>query len=110
FELRALVVGDAARDLRELRRADLLCPRAQRRDRRNDLERGPPRTEALHLVGRELLRALRFGASALQRLRDDRLEIVGVVEKAAVETRELRVQVPRQGRVDEEERMPAPRR
>ncbi len=96
---------DAAVDLRELGRPDLLGARAQRRDRRHDVERRSPRAELLGLLGDELLPALRLGAPAGERLGDDGLEVVDVVEETAVESRDLAVEVARDRDVDEEERM-----
>ena len=80
----ALLLGQR-RELRELGRADLLGVRAQRRDRRHDVERGAPLPEALRLLDDEPLGDLGLGAAAGERLGDDRLEVVDVVEVAAVE-------------------------
>ena len=85
-------------------RADLLGARAQRRDRRHDVERRAPRAEPLRLLGDELLGALRLGAPPGERLGDDGLEVVDVVEEAAVELGDRGIEVARNGDVDEEER------
>ena len=71
--------------LRELGRADLLGPRAQRGDRGHDVERGLPLAEALGLLGDDRLGPLRLAPPAGEALGDDRLEVVDVVEVAAVE-------------------------
>ena len=97
------------RELRELGGADLLGVGAQRRDRRHDLERGPPLAEPLGLLDDEPLGDLGLGAAAGERLGDDSLEVVDVVEEAAVELVHGRVDVTRDGDVDEEERAAPPR-
>ena len=81
----ALVVGEPALQLCELGLANLLGPRPQRRDRGHDVERRLPGPEALGLLGDELLGPLGLGATAGERLGDDGLEVVDVVEEAAVE-------------------------
>jgi glutamyl-tRNA reductase len=78
--------------------------RAQRRDRRDDVERRRPRAKPIRLLGDDLLGPLRLGAPAVQRLGHDRLEIVDVVEKAAGQARDRGVEVARDCDVDEEER------
>ena len=95
--------GSAA-ELRELGGADLLGVGAQRRDRRHDVERGAPLAEALGLLDDEPLGHLGLGAPAGERLGDDRLEVVDVVEEAAVELVHRGIDVARDGDVDEEER------
>ena len=86
------------------RRADLLGARAQRRDRRHDVERRLPGAEAVGLLGDDRLGALGLAPPAGEGLGDDRLEIVDVVEVAAVELVHGRVDVARDGEVDEEQR------
>ena len=51
----------------------------------HDVERRAPGPEPLRLLGDELLGALGLGAAARERLGDDGLEVVDVVEEAAVE-------------------------
>ena len=97
--LRSLSESRAAR-ARELAVADLLGERAQRRDRRDDVERGLPLAEAVGLVGDEPLRPRRLAAPAGERLGDDGLEVVDVVEEAAVELVDRRIEVARHGEVD----------
>ena len=99
----ALLLGKRP-ELRELGRADLLGAGAQRRDRRHDVERGAPLAEALGLLDDEPLGDLGLGAAAVERLGDDRLEVVDVVEVAAVELVHGRIDVARDRDVDEEER------
>ena len=96
--------------LRELGVADLLGARPQRGDRGHDVERRAPGAEALGFFRDELLRAFGLCAAPGERLRDDRLEVVDVVEKTAVEPADRRVEVARHRDVDEEERRPPPRR
>ena len=97
----------SAPELGELGGANLLGVGAQRRDRRHDVERGLPLAEALGLEGDEPLRVLGLDPAAGKRLGDDRLEVVDVVEEAAVELVHGRVDVARDGDVDEEERVAA---
>ena len=66
----------------ELAGANLFRPRAQGRDRRDDVQRGLPRTKPLGLVGNDLLRARRFRPPARETLRDDGLQVVDVVQVA----------------------------
>src|SRR6185436_5645694 len=60
FDVLALALGQPAASLQELAVADLLRERAERRDRRDDVERGLPFSEAVGLSGYELLGARRF--------------------------------------------------
>ena len=106
----ALLLGQPGRRLRELGLPDLLRPRAQRGDRGHDFERGLPGAEALGLLADELLAAFGLGPAARERLGDDGLEIVDVVEEAAVERADRRVEVTRHRDVDQEQRPPAARR
>src|SRR5439155_8870837 len=82
--------------------ADLLRASAQRGDRRHDVERRQPLVELLGLRGDDRLRAYGLAAAAHERLGDDRLEIVDVVEVAAVEVVNRRIEVARHREVDEE--------
>src|SRR5919108_352460 len=92
----------------ELGRPDPLRPPRKRRDRRHALERGLPLTESLRLGRDDRLGPLRLAPPAGERLRDDRLEVVEVVEVAAVEVGDLGIEVARNGEVDEEDRPAAP--
>ena len=83
---------------------NLLGPGAQRRDRRDDLARRLPVAEALGLLGDDRLRARRLPAAAREARRDNRLEVVDVVEEAPVELVDRRVEVARDGEVDQEQR------
>src|SRR5581483_3246825 len=89
--------------LAQLGLPDLLGPRPQRGDRGHHVEGGVPLAELLRLGGDDRLRPLRLAATSGQRLGDDRLEIVDVVEVTAVEVVDRRVEVPRDGEVDEQE-------
>ena len=84
--------------------ADLLGARAQRRDRRDDVERRLPLVELLRLGGDDRLGALGLARRPESVSVDDRLEVVDVVEVAAVELVDRGVEVARDGEVDEQER------
>src|SRR5438270_10278008 len=92
-----------ARSLRELLLADLLGARAQRGDRGNDLERRLPLVELLRLRGDDRLGPLGFAAPARERLRDDRLEVVDVVQVALVQIVDGRIEIAWHGQVDEQQ-------
>ena len=77
---------------------------------RSDAIAGTPRAEALRLLRDEHLCALGLGAATGESLGDNGLEVVDVVEKTAVEPRDLGVEVARHRDVDEEERRAALRR
>src|SRR5207248_7275506 len=95
---------EATLGLAELRGADLLGPRTQRSDRRHDVERRLPCSEPLRLLGDDRLRALGLAPPAGERLGHDGLEIVDVVEVAALELADRRIEVARHRQIDEEER------
>src|SRR5581483_9879088 len=88
----------------ELGRAHLLRPRAQGGDLGYDLARGEPLAEALRLRSDDRLRPSGLAAAARQARGDDRLEVVDVVEEAPVELVDRRVEVTRNGEVDQEQR------
>src|SRR5581483_10135816 len=94
--------------LRELLLPDLLGARAERRDRGNDLARRLPLVELLRLCGDDRLGPLRLATPARERLRDDRLEVVDVVQVAVVQIVDGRVEVARNGEVDEKQLPAAP--
>ena len=100
LDVPALALREPSTRPRELAVADLLGQRAQRRDRRDDVERRLPLAEAVGLVGDEPLSPRRLGPAAGDRLGDDGLEVVDVVEEAAVEVVDRRVEVARHGQVD----------
>ena len=80
---------------------------------RSDAIAGTTSSDACHSwnfsasVGDDRLGALRLAAAAGKRLGHDRLEIVDVVEVAAVELVDRRVEIARDGEVDEEQLPPA---
>src|SRR5487761_1444761 len=88
---------------RELLFADLLRAGAQRRDRRNDVERRLPLMELLRFSGHDRLCPLRLAAAAGERLGHDRLQIVDVVEIAPVQIVDGRVEIARDCEVDEQQ-------
>ena len=89
---------------RELGGANLLGPRPQRGDRRHDVAGRLPLAEALGLRGDDRLRPGGLAAAAGEPGGDDRLEVVDVVEEAVVELVDRRVEVARNGEVDQEQR------
>ena len=99
---------EPALGLGQLRRADLLGAGTERGDRRHDGERRLPLPEALRLGRDDALGAHGLDPPARERRLDDRLEVVDVVDEAAVDRRERRVDVTRHGEVDEEDRAAAP--
>ena len=110
FDRPPLALGEPSEPrlgLPQLRRPDLLRPGAQGRDRRDDVERGLPRVKPLGFRSDDPLGALRLPPPPRERLRHDGLEIVEVVEVAAVQSGDLGVEVTRHGEVDEEERAAA---
>jgi hypothetical protein len=69
----------------QLRFPNLVGARAQRCDRRHDIERRVPRPERVRLPLDDPLCTLRLTPPHGERLRDDSLEVVDVVQVAAVE-------------------------
>ena len=94
----------------ELAVADLLDERPERSDRRDDIERRLPAAEAIALGCDELLGAGGLCPPPGDRLGDDCLEIVDVVEEAVVELVDRRIEIARHGEIDEQERATAPSR
>ena len=74
----------------------------------HDVERRLPLVELLRLRVDDRLGALGLAAPARERLGDDRLEIVDVEEIAAVELVDRRVEVARDGEVDQQQPAAAP--
>jgi len=95
LDVLALALGEPAAGARELAVPDLLGQSAQRRDRGHNVERCLPVTEAVGLVRDEPLGPCGLGSPPGDRLGDDGLEIVDVVEEAAVELVDRRIQVAR---------------
>src|SRR5262249_60394301 len=82
-----------------------LCARgAQRGDRGHAAERRLPLAESFGFPGDDRFCALSLPPPARERFRDDGLDVVDVVEVAAVELVDGRVQVARYRQVDEEQR------
>src|SRR5712691_10854703 len=107
---RVLRLGEAepAAGALQLAGANLLCPRAERSDRGDDLAGGLALTKLLGF-----LRDDRFGARGLapspgKAGRHDRLEIVDVVEVAVFELVDRRVEIAGDSEIDQEERPPLP--
>src|SRR5438105_3253814 len=94
----------------ELCRADRLGPGAQRGDLRDDLAGCLPVPETRRLLRHDRLRPGRFAPPGLEALGDDRLEVVDVVEVAALELVDGGVEIPGDRDVDQEERPTLPRR
>src|SRR5439155_26649442 len=94
----------------ELGRPDLLGTRPQRRDRRDNVERGLPGAEAVRLLRDDFFRSFGLATPIGERLGNDGLEIVDVVEITTVELVDLRVEVPRNGEIDQEQRTALARR
>src|SRR5205809_533775 len=69
----------------ELGCPDLLGTRPQRRDRRDDVERGLPGAKAVRLLRDDFFRSFGLATPIGERLGNDGLEIVDVVEIATVE-------------------------
>ena len=90
--------------LLELVGADRLGLRANRGDGRDDLHRLEPALERDHLLVDDDLGALGLAHALLEVLRDDAVEVVDVVEVDVGEVVDGRVDVARNGDVDEEER------
>ena len=107
----ALALGEPAEPalgLRQLGRADRLGVLAQRRDRRHDVERCLPLPEPRRLGRDDRLRSLGLPAATGEALGDDRLQVVDVVEEAALELGDGRLDVARNGEVDQEQRRAPP--
>src|ERR671923_808167 len=99
-------VGQPRARLRELATPDRLGPLPQRRDCRHRIERREPVVESLAFRSDDLLGLGRLAAAAAQALLDDHLEVVDVVEEAAVQRLDAGIEIPRDGKVDEKERPP----
>src|SRR4029077_12165796 len=84
--------------------ADLLCKRAKRRDRRDDVARRLPGPESLRLLEHDLLGTAGLAPPPREALRHDALQVVDVVQVAAVELVDRRIEVTRNRDVDEEQR------
>ena len=88
----------------ELGGANLLGAGAKRGDRRDDIQRRLPFAEPLCLSGNDRLRTLGFAATPGEGLGNHGLDIVDVVEVATVELVDRRVEIARDGEVDQEQR------
>src|SRR6266508_2860245 len=107
FDGAPLALGETAETglgLRELSCADGLGSPAERCDRRDNLERGLPGPEPLGLVRDDRLGARSLAPPAAEALADDRLEVVDVVQVAAVDSGHGGIDVTRNGEVDDEQR------
>src|SRR5438093_3396918 len=88
----------------ELRRADRLRPCTQRGDLRDDVPGGLPRPEARGLLSHDRLGPSRLPAAGFEALGDDGFEVVDVVEIAALELVDRRIEVAWDRDVDQEQR------
>src|SRR5262249_37444709 len=86
--------------------ANLLRQRAERGDRRDDVARRLPGPEPLGLVEDDLLGPSGLAPPTGEALRHDALEVVDVVEVAAVELVDGGIEVARNRDVDQEQRPP----
>ena len=99
--------GDLRLQAIELGAADRLEALAQRDDGRHRRARARPRHEALDFLVDDRLGARRLAAAPGQALVDHRLQVVDVVEEDVVVAGDERIDVARQGDVDDEQRTPA---
>src|SRR5919198_3083466 len=93
----------------ELRLADRLGECPQGRHRRDDVERELPVAERLRLLRDDRFRAHRLLLAPGHALLDDTLEVIDVVEVAALDLVDRGVDIAWNGNVDEEDRPAAPR-
>ena len=102
--------AQTALSLGQLGGPDRLGVLTQRRDRGHDVERCLPVPEPRSLGSDDRLRPLGLAAAAGEALRDDRLQVVDVVEEAPLELGDGRFDVARNGQVDQEQRSTPPGR
>src|SRR5918996_21985 len=67
-----------------------------------------PRSATLRLVGDERFRRLGLFASTREGLGNDRLQVVDVIQVAALQLSDLRIEIARHCEVDQEQRPTAP--
>src|SRR5687768_17402486 len=99
--------GQPSLDAVELLLANRLGPRPQRGDRRHDVERELPRAEAVGFLGHDRLGPHGLLAPPGDTLGHDPLEVVDVVEVAALELVDGGIEVARNSDVDKEDRATA---
>src|SRR5688572_30618248 len=100
--------GEATFRPLQLGLSDGLGLRPKRGDRRHDVERELPGAEAVGLLARDRLRAHGLLATAGDALGDDPLEVVDVIEVAALQVVDRGIEIARDRDVDEEHGPPPP--